>query len=56
MSDEFRIYVASLTDYNAGILHGAWLDFDDFESADEVKEAIDDMLKASPTALVSGEA
>ena len=51
MSDEFRIYVASLTDYNSGILHGIWLDFDDFESADEVKEAIDDMLKASPTAL-----
>lgn len=51
MSDEFRIYVASLTDYNAGILHGAWLDFDDFESADEVKEAVEDMLKASPTAL-----
>lgn len=54
MSDEFRIYVASLTDYNAGILHGAWLDFDDFESAGEVWEAVEDMLKASPTAARTG--
>ena len=54
MSDEFRIYVASLTDYNNGILHGAWLDFDDFESAGEVWEAVEDMLKASPTAARTG--
>lgn len=27
-SNTFRIYVASLSDYNTGILHGTWIDFD----------------------------
>lgn len=56
MSNEFldRIYVASLSDYNAGILHGEWLSFDDFSSAGEVWEAIRAMLAASPTAKREG--
>lgn len=49
-----RIYVASLSDYNAGILHGEWLSFDDFSSAGEVWEAIRAMLADSPTAKAEG--
>lgn len=56
MSNEVldRIYVASLSDYNAGILHGEWLSFDDFSSAGEVWEAIRAMLADSPTARTEG--
>lgn len=43
------IYVASLSDYNAGILHGVWIDFDTCLNADEVWEAIRAMLLNSPT-------
>ena len=40
-----RIYVASLSDYNAGILHGVWLDA--AQEPDELQAHIDLML---PTA------
>jgi len=40
-----RIYVACLASYNAGILHGEWIDVTD---ADEIREAIQEMLKRSP--------
>jgi len=40
-----RIYVASLSDYNAGTLHGAWLDA---TGADAVNDGIAAMLRASP--------
>jgi len=43
-----RIYVASLSDYNNGILHGEWIDLD-FTTADEVQEQVNKMLAASPT-------
>lgn len=43
---EPRIYVACLAAYNAGRLHGAWIDVDD--DADAVRAAIAAMLKASP--------
>jgi hypothetical protein len=36
-----------LSDYNAGILHGVWIDA--VEDADELQEPIDRMLAASPT-------
>lgn len=49
-----RIYVASLSDYNAGILHGEWLSFDDFSSEEEIREAIRALLAASPTAKSEG--
>jgi antirestriction protein len=39
-----RIYVASLSDYNAGTLHGAWLDVSD---ADTMREEIAAMLRGS---------
>lgn len=42
-----RIYVASLTDYNAGILHGDWLTAD--QDPDDLQTAIDEMLARSPT-------
>lgn len=42
-----RIYVACLAAYNAGHLHGAWIDVEDKEA---VKDAISAMLSASPIA------
>ncbi|WP_296304660.1 antirestriction protein ArdA [uncultured Desulfovibrio sp.] len=49
-----RIYVASLSDYNGGILHGVWLTLDNFSSVDEIWEAINSMLATSPTAKATG--
>ena len=40
-----RIYVASLSDYNAGTLHGAWIDA--VQDADAIAEEVRDMLAAS---------
>ena len=40
-----RIYVASLSDYNAGRLHGVWLEAVDIA---EVRDGIATMLRASP--------
>jgi len=40
-----RVYVACLASYNAGILHGEWIDATD---ADTIREAIAGMLKGSP--------
>lgn len=45
--DTPRIYVASLSDYNAGILHGVWIDLDDGDN-DRVWQEIRDMLAESP--------
>ena len=47
MTDTPRIYVASLSDYTAGILHGAWIDAD--QSAEEIQEAVNAMLAESPS-------
>ena len=41
-----QIYVASLSDYNAGRLHGVWLDAN--QEVDELQAGIDAMLAASP--------
>lgn len=41
-----RIYVASLSDYNAGRLHGTWLDATG--DAEELTTGVDDMLTRSP--------
>ncbi|TWT44351.1 Antirestriction protein (ArdA) [Phycisphaerae bacterium RAS1] len=40
-----RIYVASLADYNAGYLHGRWIDAD--QSADEMRNEIAELLAES---------
>jgi antirestriction protein len=42
-----RIYVASLSDYNAGRLHGEWIEAD--QSAEDIWLAINEMLAASPS-------
>ena len=44
------IYVASLSDYNAGILHGTWIDFAQLTGLDDLRAAIAAMLATSPTA------
>lgn len=41
-----RIYVASLSDYNAGELHGIWIDVDQMD-AEDMQEEINKMLLAS---------
>jgi antirestriction protein len=46
MSTSPRIYVACLAAYNAGRLHGAWIDAD--QSADEIHAEVQAMLTASP--------
>lgn len=43
-TDTPRIYVACLASYNAGILHGEWIDATD---ADEIREAIQTMPSES---------
>lgn len=43
---DIRIYVASLSDYNAGRLHGSWIDAT--QEPDEIHAEIQAMLKASP--------
>jgi len=45
MTDTPRIYVASLSDYNAGRLHGVWIDAN--RSAEEIAEEVDRMLEDS---------
>jgi len=45
-SDGPRIYAASLSDYNSGRLHGAWISAD--QDADEIGEDIQKMLRGSP--------
>ncbi len=44
-----RIYVASLSDYNEGRLHGVWIDAN--QSAYDIEMAALAMLKASPSPL-----
>lgn len=48
-----RIYVASLSDYNAGVLHGTWLDA--AQAPQHLHDGITKMLAASPTAQRYGE-
>jgi antirestriction protein len=45
--DEPRIYVACLASYNAGKLHGTWIDLDGLDASD-IQDEIDDMLENSP--------
>ena len=42
----YRIYVACLASYNAGTLHGKWIDLD-YKSLEEVEDEIQVMLKQS---------
>ena len=54
-TDTQRIYVASLSDYNAGILHGVWVDLTEVDDIDEVWEKVNAMLKASPATKQYGD-
>jgi antirestriction protein len=54
MSD-LRIYVASLSDYNNGILHGRWIDIDESSDVDDIHEQIAEMLRRSPAAEKYGD-
>lgn len=45
-TDSIRIYVACLAAYNAGHLHGVWIDATD--DVDDIREQIQAMLAASP--------
>lgn len=48
-NNSYRIYVACLAAYNAGRLHGAWFDLEDYSDADELHEAIAErVLRTSP--------
>lgn len=44
---ECRVYAACLASYNAGILHGAWIDCEGL-TAEEITDAIQAMLAKSP--------
>ena len=50
----YRIYVASLADYNEGTLYGKWIDLDG-KSAEEITEEVQEMLKASPSDSIAEE-
>lgn len=51
-TDRPRIYVASLSDYNAGYLHGEWIDAT--QDAEDIQNDVGAMLEASPTAKAEG--
>ena len=42
--DSPKIYVASLSDYNAGRLEGEWFDFNDFSDGEDLMDGITTML------------
>ena len=48
-----RVYLASLTDYNAGVLHGKWVDAN--HPAEILGEVAQEMLAESPSAASYGE-
>ena len=47
-NDTPKIYVASLSDYNAGRLHGAWIDIEEGMTANDLQEKVNAILIASP--------
>lgn len=53
MNGESKVYVASLSDHNAGILHGAWIDVADLDE-ESFLAAVSAMLDKSPTARATG--
>lgn len=46
MTEEIRIYVADLAEYNNGVLHGVWIDAT--QELNAIQDQINEMLKASP--------
>ena len=49
MSNDIKIYVADLAAYNAGYLHGIWIDAS--QELDDIQEQVSNMLKASPVEM-----
>ncbi len=52
--ETYQIYIASLADYNAGILHGAWINLEGLNT-DDIHERIKDILKTSLIAAKYGQ-
>ena len=52
-TDTPRIYVASLSDYNAAILHGRWIDAT--QEPEDIDSDVQAMLAESPTAKLEGQ-
>lgn len=46
-TDTQRIYVASLSDYNAGRLHGCWIDLGEVDDIDDLWAKVNEMLARS---------
>lgn len=42
------VYIACLASYNAGRLHGAWVDLEECQEEDDIQEAISWILATSP--------
>jgi antirestriction protein len=53
-TDTTRIYVASLSDYNAGRLHGCFIDLADCDDTDDIYEKVNAMLAKSPEQAQTG--
>ena len=53
-TETYRIYIASLSDYNAGILHGKWIELNGL-TVDEIWDEINKILETSPYAKKYGE-
>ena len=53
-SKNFSIYVASLPDYNAGILYGSWINLEDCEDLEDLQNCVFNILAESPTAKKEG--
>lgn len=49
MSEDIKIYVADLTAYNNGKLHGVWIDAT--QELDDIQDQINEMLESSPEEL-----
>lgn len=52
--DQYQIYVASLSDYNAGILHGKWIKLES-KDINDIQDEISQILADSPNAKKYGE-
>lgn len=48
MANQCRVWIGCLASYNAGSLHGEWIDVDGDTTVDELNEAVQAILKSSP--------
>jgi antirestriction protein len=49
------IYVASLSDYNNGILHGVNIELDEYTTQNDIWDSVNEMLRNSPATKKYGE-